>query len=287
MIVSKLLNVLGAASILVLSAGGMALAVGDFHWGSDPDRPERPAHWGYNPHRHDGPDHWGKLKKSDGNLAIPDCNGRMQSPININATVDGANVSISFNLKATSLNVLNNGHTIQVDYKNGSTTMIDGVEWPLTALHFHTSSEHEFKGELMLAEAHLVHIKTDGNVAVVGVLFKAGAANPVLQGMLEVLAAGRTGPHYERGLFLDPDERTVNPTDLLPEGYGLYTYSGSLTAPPCTEGVNWNVMRETMTVSREQVEWFREILDDVGHFRINNRPVQPLNGRVVTERLAD
>ena len=273
MIVSKSLNVLGAASILVLGAGGMALAAGDVHWSYDPDRP-------------DGPAHWGELKDSHGDLAFADCNGIKQSPIDINAAVDGADVSISFNLNDTPLKVKNNGHTIQVDYAPGSTTTIDGVEWPLAQFHFHTFSEHEFKGELMPAEAHLVHVGAGGDgptFAVVGVLFKEGAANPVLQKMLEVLEAGKTG-HYEPGVFPGPGGSTVNSAGLLPKDHGLHTYSGSFTTPPCTERVNWNVMRETMTVSREQVERFREILEDVGHFPTNNRPVLPLNDRVVTER---
>lgn len=294
MTVSKLLNVLGAASILVLGAGGMALAVGGFDWGSGPDKLERrpPPHWSYNPSRHDGPPHWGKLWRSDGSHVLTDCNGKMQSPINLDKIVDGANVSISFNLNATSLNVFNDGHTIRVNYPpdSSSTTTIDGVEWPLRQFHFHTFSEHKFKGELMPAEVHLVHTKVaDGRpiFSVVGVLFKAGAANPVLQKMLEALAAGKTGPHYVQGEFPGLDGSTVNPAGLLPEDHSLYTYSGSLTSPPCTEGVNWNVMRETMTVSGDQIEWFQKILNDVGSYPTNNRPVQPLNGRDVTKRAAD
>lgn len=273
MLVSKTLKLLGAASILVLGAGGTALAAGAVHWGYDSDKS-------------DGPADWGQLKDSHGDLAFADCNGIKQSPIDIDATVDGADVSISFSLDDTPLRVKNNGHSIQVDYAPGSATTIDGVEWPLAQFHFHTFSEQKIKGKLLPAEAHLVHLGAGPTFAVVGVLFEEGAANPVLQKMLDVLEAGKTG-HYEPGVFPGPSGSTINPAGLLPKVQGLHTYSGSFTTPPCTEGVNWNVMQETMTVSREQVERFREILEDVGHFPTNNRPVLPLNDRAVSAKAAN
>ena len=244
---------------------------------------QQEVHWSYDEAEHRGSAGWGALEDGDGRVAFPDCNLHEQSPIDISAVSEGGELSIDFDWADTPLSVLSNGHTIQVNYGPGSTTTIDGTVWPLLQFHWHTYSEHTLNRELLPAEAHMVHAGSDGaSFAVVGILFEYGDANETLQALLHVMEDNQVGGHYQVGTFAGAG--TVNAEGLLPDDHAAYTYAGSFTTPPCTEGVNWNVMQETRTVSRAQVEAFKKILDDVQHYDTNNRPVQPLNGRTVSAR---
>ncbi len=196
--------------------------------------------------------------------------GKDQSPINITGAVKGKPSQISFNYESTPLIVLNNGHTIQVNYAPGSTVTIDGEEYALLQFHFHTPSEHTIDGNASAMELHLVHRNAAGKLAVVGVMIKEGAANPLIEEIWEKIpATGKTNT---------VNASAINAANLLPRGKAFYSYAGSLTTPPCSEGVKWNVLVEPITVSEDQIEAFTKI------YQVDARPVQPTNGRVIELR---
>lgn len=213
-----------------------------------------------------GPEHWALLGPE-----FSVCAGKNQSPIDlvtvkmIEADLD----NISFHYENAPLVAINNGHTIQVDYAPGSSIEIDGIEFGLKQFHFHSPSENEVDGQSYPLEGHLVHADADGHLAVVAVLFKEGAANEALANIWAHM------PH-EAGGAAHADGATVNAMDLLPEKKDYYRFNGSLTTPPCTEGVRWLVCKDPMTVSKEQVDAFRHVMHHA-----NNRPVQPVNARPV------
>ena len=164
------------------------------------------------------------------------------------------------------MTVTNTGHTIQANYGTGSAIGIDGTWYDLLQFHFHTPSEHTIDGEQAAAELHLVHQDDDGNLAVVGVLVTEGEANAAVAPVLED-APDHEGQQREPATEVDAD-------GLLPESHLTFRYDGSLTTPPCSEGVRWMVMTEPVTWSAEQLAAFTDLYDG------SNRPVQPLNERV-------
>jgi len=221
-------------------------------------------HWSYEGAT--GPDHWGELAPS----CILCKTGKAQSPIDIANTTPATLVPIEVNYKPVPLSIVNNGHTIQVDYAPGSSMKIGGEEYQLLQFHFHTPSEHTVKGNAFAMEGHLVHKSATGVLAVIGVLMDRGAASAFIGKLWEHLP-------IKKGERNTPAGVTVNAAGLLPKSMGRYSYMGSLTTPPCSEGVVWNVLKSPIAVSDEQVAAFAAI------FKHNARPVQPLNGRVVKE----
>ena len=216
-------------------------------------------HWGYEGAH--GPDHWGSL---DPGFAA--CgNGREQSPIDLTGAEQRALSEIGFEYAPSPISILNDGHTIQVNYAPGSGIVLDGMRYGLVQFHFHHRSEHTVDGGDFPLELHLVHADADGALAVVGVFLEEGAANEALAPVWRQLPAEAGRAARVAG--------TVDANALLPERRTTWRYPGSLTTPPCSEGVFWLVMTEPVTASREQIEAFRALIP------INNRPVQPLNGR--------
>lgn len=217
------------------------------------------AHWGYSGKT--GPDHWGSLADE-----FSLCNsGQRQSPIDLDATLGPTTVSMSFHYRPSPLKVINNGHTIQVNYAPGSYAELDGKRYELAQFHFHSPSEHTVKGEHIDMEAHLVHRDAAGKLAVVGVFLQQGRELGGLQGLWKNLPK-HAGEKTVEGV-------SVNASALLPPDRKLYGYSGSLTTPPCSEGVSWFVIAEPLEVSAQQLRAFQKIIS------ANARPVQPLNGR--------
>ena len=217
------------------------------------------THWGYEGRR--APEHWGSL---DPGFAA--CSsGREQSPIDLRSAAREALSEIVFEYAPRPLSIQNNGHSIQVDYQAGSGIVLDGIGYGLVQFHFHHRSEHTVAGADFPLELHLVHADAAGALAVVGVFLAEGGANEALAPVWRQLPA-EVGP---AALVAG----TVDANALLPERRTTWRYRGSLTTPPCSEGVSWLMMTEPVTVSREQIEAFRAI------FPVNNRPVQPLNGR--------
>ncbi len=216
-------------------------------------------HWGYGGGL--GPDHWGSL---DPGFAVCS-NGREQSPIDLTGAEREALSEIGFEYAPSQISIGNNGHSIQVDYQAGSGIVLDGTRYGLVQFHFHHRSEHTVDGADFPLELHLVHADNDGALAVVGVFLEEGAANEALAPVWRHLPA-KAGP---TALVAG----TVDAAALLPERRTTWRYAGSLTTPPCSEGVSWLVLTEPVTASREQIEAFSAV------FPVNNRPVQPLNGR--------
>jgi len=247
----KLKNTLIAISLASLSS--LAFAA-DEHAGHG-------AHWGYSGDT--GPAQWTSLNPEFGA-----CAGKNQSPINISGLTEAELKAVKFNYKSGGNEVINNGHAIQVNLEAGSSIVVDGIEFDLKQFHFHSPSENQINGKSFPLEAHLVHADKDGNLAVVAVVFDEGAANPV------VAQAWSQMPKKAGEKNALPTK--VGAKGLLPGKRDYYRYNGSLTTPPCTEGVRWIVMKKPMTVSREQIETFQ---GTVGF--ANNRPVQPLNARPV------
>jgi len=218
-------------------------------------------HWSYQGAT--GPEHWGDL-----NPEYSTCKaGHSQSPINIANAVPEKLPAIEFHYSASPLKIVDNGHTVQVSYAPGSYIAVGGKQYSLVQFHFHHPSEEEFNGSRSDLVIHLVHKSADGQLAVVAVLFDKGAANPAIDAMVNHLPTVK-----EQEVSA---EAKINAEDLLPSKRSYYTFSGSLTTPPCTEGVRWFVMQTRSTLSNEALEKLAKLYPN------NARPVQPLNGRVV------
>ena len=226
--------------------------------------PEPLPHWEYEGEA--GPDHWGELDERFAACAA----GLEQSPVDIVTPTDPETLpEIEFSYQPSSVTMRNNGHTIQVDYEPGSSITIDGTVYNLVQFHFHHPSEHTIDGVVYPLELHLVHADADGNLAVVGVLIKEGPEeNAAFASVFDNLATEEMAPTLISDI-------SVNAADLLPAEHHYFSYSGSLTTPPCSEGVRWSVLVEPVRLSVEQIEAFASI------FPYDARPVQPLNDRVV------
>jgi carbonic anhydrase len=222
-------------------------------------------HWSYE--GAGAPDKWGKLNAEYESCAT----GKRQSPIDIR---DGARLElepIRFDYKPAPLRIIDTGHTVQLNYAAGSHIVVAGERYELRQFHFHKPAEERIEGRAFDMAAHLVHQSLDGRLAVVTVLFLAGdQPNAFIGGLW---------PHLplERDREMAPLETTIDVNALLPEGRGYFAYMGSLTTPPCSEGVLWLVLKTPVHVSREQVGVFGRL------YAMNARPVQPPNGRLIKE----
>lgn len=219
------------------------------------------AHWSYS--GEDGPEAWAKL--TPGNFA---CAGKNQSPVDLKGSIRADLKPLKLDYAAGGSEVLNNGHTLQVGYAPGSALWLDSVRFELKQLHFHAPSEHLIDGQSFPLEAHLVHADADGNLTVVAVMFNEGPENRALAPIWTRLPA-QAGEKYSLPV-------PMAATTLLPTNRAYYRFSGSLTTPPCTEGVRWLVMKQPVSVSKEQLEAFSYVVRHP-----NNRPPQPLNGRAI------
>jgi carbonic anhydrase len=220
---------------------------------SDDEASHEEGHWSYEGET--GPDRWAEVSEE---FALCET-GAVQSPIDVTT---GSAMSVGLDeLEMTwgpsEVTVVDNGHTIQANVAPGNQTVIDGETYDLVQFHFHKPSEHTVDTEAFPMELHFVHAAADGRLAVVGVLLTEGEAAPAFD-----------------GLFTEGTELTgFDPTALLPDDLARFRYTGSLTTPPCSEGVNWNVLAEPVSLSAEQIAAF--VHDG------NARPVQDLNGRTI------
>jgi carbonic anhydrase len=230
-----------------------------------------PVHWTYAGPT--GPQHWGELSPEFALCST----GRLQSPIDLGGASTGDDFPIAFDYVETSLRiahnqhtvgVLNNGHTIQVTYDAGSEITLGGVAYGLEQYHFHAPSEHAADGRQFSMEIHLVHQSADRALLVVGVLVEEGAHNPAFEPVWANLPGAPGDAKHLAGVMVDVD-------DLVPDDRRAYRYLGSLTTPPCSEGVRWVVLATPVELSPEQVAEFTAIVPP------NNRPLQAANGRAV------
>lgn len=220
------------------------------------------THWNYSGDA--GPEHWGELSPQ-----FTVCSeGKNQSPINLTRFIEADLKPIRIHYQVGGNEILNNGHTIQVNFAPGSKIFVDGHEFALKQYHFHAPSEHHINGKSYPMEAHLVHSDKDGNLAVMGVMFVEGEANEAIAKAWSHMP-GKAG--IKRKL-----SSAVSAEGILPSNRDYYRYNGSLTTPPCTEGVCWLIMKEPVTASKAQLQKFTHVMHHP-----NNRPLQPVNARPV------
>ena len=222
------------------------------------------AHWGYS--GHEGPEHWGDLDPEYSTCA----SGKNQSPINLTKMIEGDLPELGIDYKAGGNEVVNNGHTIQVNYATGSMIHDGDHTFELKQFHFHTPSENKIEDHSYPLEAHFVHADKAGDLAVIAVMFEPGEQNAELEKIWEHIPH-EAGEKHELSDMVDANV-------LIPHDHAYFRYNGSLTTPPCSEGVNWYVMKYFDTASQEQINEFIRAM----HHE-NNRPVQPVNARVVIQ----
>ncbi|MCL1635602.1 carbonic anhydrase family protein [Luteimonas sp. SX5] len=221
-----------------------------------------PKHWGYEGEV--GPEHWQEFEADFGVCS----SGRNQSPIDLHNFIEADLPRIAFDYKPGGHQVVNNGHAIQVNYSPGSKITVDRIDFELKQYHFHSPSENTIGGKSFPMEAHFVHVDADGNLAVVALMFEEGASNRALEQVWPHV------PRVENGkAALAP---SVAAADLLHGDRDYYRYEGSLTTPPCSEGVRWFVLKRAAKADAGQLAMVREAL---GH--ANNRPVQPVGARAI------
>jgi carbonic anhydrase len=223
--------------------------------------------WSYEGIR--GPDNWGSLDPEYAACST----GRQQSPINIGSTAKAELPALRFAYKNGPLRIINNGYTaVRVNYPpgNGNYLMVGNTRYELTQFHFHHPSEEFVDGKPSAMAIHLMHASKDGKVAGVTVLLKSGKANAAVQRLWDHMPQTPGTEHKITGIEIDP-------TLLLPRDLGYYTYAGSQTAPPCTEGVTWLVLKTPVELSPAQIAAFAKL------YPHDVRPLQPLNDRIVRE----
>jgi carbonic anhydrase len=223
--------------------------------------PDTPPAWSYE--GSNGPEHWGGLSPAYAACAA----GKEQSPIEIRNAEAAKLPPLRFDYKAAPLKLINNGHTVQVNFPAGSWLTVGDARYQLKQLHFHRPSEERISGRASAMVVHLVHASDSGATAVIAILLRQGAASAAIQ---KIWAAIPRAVGQEQEIA----GTQLQPSDFLPASRAYYTYRGSLTTPPCTEGVTWFVLEAQGSVSKEQVGAFGKI------FPANARPVQSLNGRV-------
>ncbi|MEI7463896.1 MAG: carbonic anhydrase family protein [Burkholderiales bacterium] len=212
-----------------------------------------------------GPAAWARLAPENATCA----SGQRQSPIDI---TDGIKVdldAVQFDYRPSGFRVVDTGHTVQVNVAPGNTIEVLGKHFELVQFHFHRPSEERIDGKPFDMVVHLLHKSTDGKVAMIAVLLERGSAQPVVQAVWNNLPLEK-GDEVSAKAQLDP-------TELLPSDRRYYTYMGSLTTPPCSEGVLWMVMKTPVQISPEQLKIFARL------YPMNARPVQALQGRTIKE----
>ena len=219
------------------------------------------AHWGYEGAA--GPAKWGDLDAVNKVCSI----GSQQSPIDIGPTVKSQLPALKLAWGKTADTILNNGHTIQLNFAEGSTLKLGDTAYKLLQVHFHRPSEHMIGGKNFPMEAHFVHRAESGALAVVGVLLAEGKPNAAF-GKIVATMPGKEGPAVKA-------DAAINPNALLPAKLSYYRYEGSLTTPPCSEVVDWLLLTTPMQVSASDVASFAKL------YPMNARPAQKDNRRFV------
>ena len=221
------------------------------------------SHWSYT--GDGGPQNWARLKPEFAKCA----EGARQSPINIRGGIKVDLEPISFEYRPSSFSVIDNGHTVQVNVDGGNYIAVMGRRFELVQFHFHRPAEERVDGRVYDMVAHLVHKDPEGRLAVIAVLMDRGQAHPMIQTVWNNLP-------LERGEEIGGTAQ-INLGALLPANRSYYTYMGSLTTPPCSEGVLWMVMKEPVQMSTEQIGIFSRL------YPMNARPIQSASGRLIKQ----
>lgn len=251
-----------AAAALALSPWLFACA------GENHERQAEAAHFSYDAADPHGPAHWGELEGAD--LCST---GRNQSPVDISGVTRAWQPTFQIAYSPTPLVLANKGHTVQADYASGSSLRLDGKTFYLAQFHFHAPSEHQIQGRGTALEAHLVHKSDTGELAVLGVLIRRGRENAFLKKFWDRMPA----KNCAENCTVRDSALEINVRELLPARLEFYRYSGSLTTPPCSEGVRWLVLKDVVEASAEQIERFNQTIGP------SARPVQPLYARNVLD----
>jgi carbonic anhydrase len=243
-----------AAICILISIAGLFGGLPVLSAGTQPD-------WGYSGATN--PTEWGKLSPDYAKCEL----GVEQSPIDIKGAVKRVLAPIVFDYKSSPLVVVNNGHTIQANYAAGSSIAIDGEKYALLQFHFHTPSEHQIAGKAAALEVHLVHRNVAGTLAVVGLMMNKGKEHPLISKVWQAIPA--------TGKTKTLKTMTINAIDLLPTDRSYYSYAGSLTTPPCSEGVKWHVLKAPISLSEQQITTFEKL------YQVDARPIQSINSRKI------
>ena len=242
----------GAAGAMAIVAGSMAARAEPHH------------HRSYS--GEGGPSHWAELDTKNAACGT----GKSQSPIDIHTSgVHREGLpALVIHYRPTPLHIIDNGHSIQVNVEPGSSLSVGSKSYELIQFHFHHPSEERINGKGSEMVAHLVHRDSSGKLAVVAVLLNGGSSNAMVQSLWTHLPKQKDHQADFRNVRIDP-------TGLLPRDHSYFTYTGSLTTPPCTEGVRWFVLKSPSTLSRTQIATF------AAYYPNDARPVQKLNGREI------
>ncbi len=222
------------------------------------------SHWTYSGDT--GADNWAKLAPEYAACGI----GVNQSPINIEKAISAELTPLQHNYQSRGTTIVNNGHTVQINMSAGGWLRAEGEDFQLVQVHFHSPSEHQVNGELFPLEGHFVHQNSSGALAVVGRLFRAGEWNADLT---DIYSATPEAINQPEAIDLD-----ITDMDLYSDYESYYRYTGSLTTPPCTEGVRWYVLKNPGHIAAEQTAKFVQLIGK------NARGPQPINARVVLEK---
>lgn len=222
-------------------------------------------HWTYTGET--GPEHWGELTPDFKTCKL----GLEQTPIDLTSEIKADPGPLTFDYRPLPLTILNNGHTIQVNAEPGSSCTIAKTKYDLLQFHFHHPSEHLINGKPLDLECHFVHKSAAGDLAVVGVFFKSGARNAALQLIFDQMPKDAGAEVKAKG--------TVDARALFPATRNYFRYMGSLTTPPCSEGITWTVFRDPIELSPDQIKQFAAL------FSNNARPIQNKNRRFLIETM--
>lgn len=238
-----------------------------FFGASCSDQHDGSVHWSYQGEA-DGPQAWGSL---DEKFAMCD-EGKAQSPINIdvqNIEIDETLPKLQVSYQTIGLDLVNNGHTIQLNAKNAGGLTLGDDKYSLLQIHFHSPSEHTLNDESADMVAHLVHQNEQNQLAVIGVMLNQGEqANDFIASLWNAMPKAK-------GEVVTDSQAKINVADLLPELMDYYTYPGSLTTPPCSEGVRWLVLKQPTEISSAQLSSYQSL------YANSVRPVQPVNDRSI------
>jgi carbonic anhydrase len=219
------------------------------------------THWSYEGVT--GPDKWGSLDAANGMCST----GTQQSPIDITGPIGARQPPLLIRWNERPDTIVNNGHTIQLNFAGGGTLRVGDRSYALTQFHFHHPSEHLADGKVLAMEAHFVHAAATGGLAVIGVLMAPGKANTVFSKIVSTMPT-EEGPPV-------PAAPAINPNGLLPARRAYYRYEGSLTTPPCSETVDWLIFADRIEVAEADIARFAEL------YPMNARPVQDRNRRFI------
>ncbi len=227
---------------------------------------EQAPHWSYE--GEEGPEHWGEIT----DLYRMCSEGKNQSPIDLTVDVHAGLPELVFDYHSSDIREINTGHSIQQNVQPGSYLTITSrdVRYQLKQFHFHSPSEHKINGRSYAMELHFVHVSDTGALAVVGVMIDEGDEHPVLNQLWSWMPEN-AGDTSEQPIGIEE-------TNLLPPTREYFAYSGSLTTPPCSEGVAWIVLKTPIEASAEQIARFKERVGPA-----TNRPVQPHNARLILD----